>query len=273
MSLFMQTTRMPSLTRILALGALTFVLASLTPQASGLGRTSYQQNDFARLAERIAALRCAGGDEDQAAQDTALGILDVMVLATLNAPGEPALGALNQRLSILVPAQPGGAVSFHAAKLEGRSPAYVLMANFSVAGPSAVRLYAATGGHYALAARIDRYTQKEFFDEYLELVPITGPADAASKLFVTVTGRADDLQTGAFTAWTFDGTRLRAVWSSDLIQDTSYETSADSFRLTYCAQTDEDNPRVCRRMSRDRYVWDGLNWKRVEQTPVPVPKR
>jgi hypothetical protein len=232
-----------------------------------------QPAEFSAIAERLAAQRLAGAEEDQALQDRALALLDAIALAGLNGPGEPALEVLNQHLAGLVTSQPGAGESFRVLKLAGRPPAYVLAANFGLAGPSAVRVYAGAPGRYVLAARIDRYAQRDFFDEYLELLCVAGPSAAAPSLFVTVTGRTDDLQTGSFAAWSFDGSRLRAVWSSDLLQQSSYEAGTDGFRVTYCAETDEDNPRLCRRMTRDRYVWNATDWKRVEQTPVPVPKR
>jgi hypothetical protein len=248
------------------------VASSIAAQESG-GTSSQHEPEFARLAERLAAQRLAGVEDDQAMQEKALAALDAIVLTGLNAPGEPALAALNQRLAALVTRGPGTGESFRVLKLAGRSAAYVLTANFSLAGPSAVRVYAGAPGHLALAAQIDRSTHKDFFDEYLEVVSVAGSADSGISLFVTAAGRTDDLQTGEFTAWSFDGSRLKQLWISDLLQESSYEATLEGFKLTYCAQTDEDNPRLCRRMTRDRYTWDGTEWKRMEQTAVPVPKR
>ncbi len=224
---------------------------------------------FRRLAEQLAEERLGGAEGSEARQEQALGILDRMVLETLNGASAPELDALNQRLAALVTQQPPVGEGYRVVRLNGSPAVYALAANFGLAGPSAVRLYRSAAGRYALAARIDRFAQKDFFDEYLELAPVTAP----QVLFVTVAGRTDDLQTGAFTAWLFDGERLKAVWSSEILQQSSYESRPDGFRLTYCAETDETNPRVCQRMVRDRYVWDGGAWKRVEQTPLPVPKR
>jgi hypothetical protein len=246
--------------------------SSTAAQQSG-GTTPQDVPGFARLAERLGAQRMAGADENPAMQEKVLANLDAIVLTGLNAPGEPALAALNQRLAALVTREPGTGENFRVMKLSGRAAAYVLTANFSLAGPSAVRVYAGVQGHLVLAAQIDRSTQNDFFDEYLEVVPIAGPADAGINLFVTVAGRTDGLQTGAFTAWSFDGSRLKQLWASDLLQESSYEAAPEGFKLTYCAQTDEENPRLCRRMTRDRYTWDGTEWKRMEQTAVPVPKR
>jgi len=240
--------------------------AAPTRQAGG---GQEPDSTFRQLAGQLAQERLDGIEGGEARQEQALGILDRMVLETLNAGGEPKLDSLNQRLAKLITQQPLVGEGYRVVRLNGSPAVYALVVNFGLAGPSAVRIYGSTAGGYALAARIDRFAQKGFFDEYLELVPISAPAT----LFVVVTGRTDDLQTGAFTVWRMDGERLWALWSSEILQQSSYESGADGFRLTYCAQTDEDHPRVCRRMTRDRYVWDGAAWKRVEQTPLPVPKR
>lgn len=253
---------------LLLLPASAVALRALLPNANERIQAQSAESEFERLALRLAQQRLAGAEENEKLQEQALAILDSMALSTLNAPGAPNLEALNQRLALLVTQQPSVGENYRVVRLGGPPAAYALAANFSLGGPSAVRLYGAAAGRYALAARIDRFAQKDFFDEYLELVPVTAPVT----LFITVTGRTDDLQTGAFTAWRFDGERVRAEWSSDILQQSSYESLPDGFRITYCAETDEDNPRVCRRMTRDRYVWDAA-WKRVEQTPVPVPKR
>ena len=235
--------------------------------------TQKAESEFKRLAAQLAELRLGGAEEGEKLQEQALAILDAIALETLNRRGEPDLASLNQRLAALVTQQPAVGEDYRVVRLGGTPAAYALVVNFSLGGPSAVRLYAAGEGRYVLAARIDRLAQKDFFDEYLELVPVPGPVAGGPIVFVTVTGRTDDLQTGSFMTWRFDGQRVQVVWSSEILQQSSYESRADGFRLTYCAETDEANPRTCRRMVRDLYVWDGAAWKRVEQTAISVPKR
>jgi hypothetical protein len=106
----------------------------------------------------------------------------------------------------------------------------------------------------------------DFLDDYIEMVPIAGPA----ALFVTVAGRTDELETGVFTAWYFDGHAVAAVWSSDILQQSSYEAASDGFRVTYCAETDPADPGKCSAMQRDRYIWQDKAWKRAETTPLPA---
>ncbi len=225
--------------------------------------------EFTRLAVRLSEQRLAGDVENEKLQEQAMAILDGVILAALNSAAEADLAALNQHLAALVTDQPSIGEDFRVTRLEGARRVYALAANFGLGGPSAVRLYTGMPGRYALAGRIDHFMRKDFFDEYLELIPIPG----GESVFVTVTGRTDELQTGAFAAWYLDGDRLRALWSTEILPQSSYESIAKGFLLTYCAEADEDNPRICRHMSRDRYAWDGAAWQRVEQKALPVPKR
>jgi hypothetical protein len=87
-------------------------------------------------------------------------------------------------------------------------------------------------------------------------------------LFVTISGRTDDLQTGVFTAWKFDERKVVPVWTSDILEHSSYEVVPDGLQITYCAESDAEGP-LCRRMVRDRYLWQSAAWKRVESNPIP----
>jgi hypothetical protein len=124
------------------------------------------------------------------------------------------------------------------------------------------------GGRYALASKIDHFTQKDFFDSDVELVPVSDSAP----VFVTVSGRTDDLSTGLFSAWRVDGQRAVALWTSDLLQQSNYEADANGFRLTYCGQPDEDHPSQCLKMTRDVYRFQAGEWKRVESVDLPSVK-
>ena len=98
-----------------------------------------------------------------------------------------------------------------------------MVVNFGLGGPAAVRIYAATAGRFALAAKIDHFSQKDFFDSDIELVPVS----EGEPVFVTVSGRTDDLSTGIFSAWRFDGHDLVSLWTSDLLQQSNYEADAE----------------------------------------------
>ena len=174
---------------------------------------------FGALAAQITGDRASGGAESEVLEEEALEILDRAALEQLNgapAPGSsgtkaaPDLNQVNIRLATFVTHQPPVGEAYRVARLGGNPTAYGLIADFGLSGPSAVRIYAGNPGSLALAARIDRYAQKDFFDDYTELVTVPGPA----AVFVTVTGRTDDLQTGFFTAWYFD--RPRAICRVDL---------------------------------------------------------
>jgi hypothetical protein len=224
---------------------------------------------FKRLAAQLVENRLNGEDSKESVQEEALGILDRIALAALNSPA-PDLAALNERLARLVTQAPAVGESYAVVPLGTGPRAYALVANFGLSGPSAVRLYAGPAGGLRRIARIDRFRQEDFFDEYMELVPLAG-ADA---VFVTVTGRTDELETGAFAAWHLDGERLKLLWSTEILQQSSYEAgpAEAGFRVTFCAETDEDRPRVCRQMVRERYVWSSGEWKRAERQALPAAK-
>ena len=230
---------------------------------------------FGVLAGQITGDRASGGAESEALQEQALEILDRAALEQLNgapAPGSsatqaaPDLNQVNMRLASFVTHQPPIGEAYRVARLGGNPSAYALVADFGLSGPSAVRVYAGAPGSLALTARIDRYAQKDFFDDYTELVTLPGPG----AVFVLVTGRTDDLQTGFFTAWYFDGSVLSAVWSSDILERSSYEVAADGFRLTYCADNSDTAPSgPCHTMRRDRYLWQSNRWERAETASLP----
>ena len=255
--------------RLLLLAA---VLA-FVPRIEAQAPRATPDSEFARLAALLAQHRLDGTEEKEGLQEQALTVLDRAALSALNASAEPDLNALNLRLSALAGDEGPLGVNFQVVRLTAKRRVFALIANFSLAGPSAVRIYAGEGGQVGLRGRIDRYAQKEFFDENLELVPVQTPPDAPEQVLVTVAGRTDELQTGTFAAWQFDGRTVRQIWSSELLPQSSYESRADGFLVTYCAEPDEDNPRTCRRMVRERYVWNGSKFERVEQGPAPVPKR
>jgi hypothetical protein len=236
--------------------------------------------EFKKHAAQLAGQRLGGADADRSVQDAALAILDRTVCRAIAAPGGLSLDAVNTRLAELVTQDPPLGESYRVVPLiEPRL--YALVVNLSLAGPAAVRLYARDmpeGGPAGQAARcrlvgqVDRFTQPDFFDESLELVPIPADSAGGDAVFVTVSGRTDELRTGAFVAWRFHQDRLEMLWASDLLQDSSYETLPGAFRVTFCAEPDEVRPRVCRRMVRERYAWQGGGWSRTEQTDVPLRK-
>jgi hypothetical protein len=234
-----------------------------------------REAQFRQLANQLAAARASGAAENQAQEEQALALLDGFVLEALNAPGGPALAALNRKLQSLVTREPAAGEGYRVILIRQSPPAYALLADFGLSGPSAVRIYdgarsARRGapGQMRLGARIDRYTDRDFLDDYLELVAV----DTGSGVFVTVAGRTDSLSTGIFIAWHFDAGRAEKLWSSEILQQSSYETRADGFRLAYCAQTDEERPEICRGMVEDLYRFTDGRWTRVWEKPLAPMK-
>ncbi len=173
--------------------------------------------------------------------EKALAYLDSVAAGFLNAPAGPNLDEANRSLGRLASHTPPVGENYRLVKFGGAHAIYLMVINFGLGGPAAVRVYAGTAGHYAMSAHIDRFAQKDFLDSDIEAVLVS----SSEPVFVTVSGRTDDLSTGAFTAWHFDGHGVTALWSSDLLQQSSYEAEENGFRLAYCSQVDEDHPSQC----------------------------
>jgi len=216
--------------------------------------------EFKQLVERLSQARLDGTVESEADQQKALGFLDSMAVMLLSASSSPDLDAANRRLSSLVTHDPPVGENYRLVPLGGTPVVYAQVVNFGLGGPAAVRVYANIDGHYALAGKIDRFSQTDFFDSDIELIRMP----ATDKIFVTVSGRTDDLQTGIFSAWHFEGRQITRLWTSDLLQQSSYEMDADGFHVTYCATPAEERPSQCLKMARDTYRFQNGEWKRVE---------
>jgi hypothetical protein len=216
--------------------------------------------EFKKLAAQLSTARLDGAAESEASQEMALGILDGFASSVLSSSASPDLDTANRRMAELVSHVPPVGENYRLVRLGGTSTVYALVVNFGLGGPAAVRVYSNVNGRYALAARIDHFVEKDFFDSDIELVPVSTSEPA----FIIVAGRTDDLATGMFTAWRFDGRRAVSLWSSDLLQQSSYETDGDGFHLTYCSEPDDDHPAQCPKMTRDLYRLQAGEWKRIE---------
>jgi hypothetical protein len=223
--------------------------------------------EFRRRSQELSAARLAGADETAAPLEKALGYLDSVAISALNLSAAPNLEGANRSLAGLVSRMPPVGENYRLVKLGGAASAYAMVVNFGQGGPAAVRVYAGTPGHLALAGRIDHFTVKDFFDSDIELVSASG----SEPVFVTVSGRTDDLSTGLFAAWRFDGRQLIALWNSDLLQESSYQADENGFHIAYCSRVDDDRPSQCLKMSRDVYRYQGGEWKRTETADLPAP--
>jgi hypothetical protein len=250
--------------------AIGIVLLGLTPVSLRLRAQSAGDSsaEFRRLVAELSADRLNGAAESETQQEKTLAFLDSIASSVLSVSPTLDLTAANQRLAGLVSQTPPVGENYRLVRLGGTPAAYAMVVNFGLGGPAAVRIYSATAGRYALASRIDHFVQKDFFDSDVELIPVS----ENDPVFVTVSGRTDDLSTGIFSAWRFDGHRVVALWSSDLLQQSNYEADASGFHLTYCGQEDEDHPSQCIKMTRDVYRFEAGEWKRVETADFPPPK-
>lgn len=220
--------------------------------------------EFQNLAAQLSTDRRNGTDETEARQEQALQFLDSLVGSMLSGSSASGLARANVKLAALASQDPRIGESYRLVRLGGSQAAYALMVNFGFGGPAAVRIYAPRDGRMELQARIDRFTQKPFFDSDVVLVPVSG----IEPVFVLVSGRNDDLSTGVFSAWRFDGRGVTPLWSSDILPRSSYKANAQGFQVTYCSQPDEDHSEVCRRMSRDLYRYQDGAWKRISTTDL-----
>ncbi len=227
--------------------------------------------EFKKLAAQVVELRRAGVDESEELQQKTLKLLDELALEQVNRAGPRDLAATNRHLAGTL-ARPGAiGESYELVRLGANATGevfYALVVNFSLSGPSAIRYYPPSAQGYRFAARIDRWEFLDYFDEYVELVPIS----ASDIVFVTVNGRTDEFRTGTFSAWRFSEGRFTTVWTTDILERSSYEVLPDGFHLSYCSQNDEQNPRLCRRMMKERYQWDGFAWRRAERQESDAPK-
>lgn len=224
--------------------------------------------EFKRLAQELSGARLSGASETAPPLEKALGYLDTVALGALNVSAEPNLDAANRALDALVSHNPPVGENYRLVKLGGSPPAYALAVNFGQGGPAAVRVYAGPSAHLALAARIDHFVNKDFFDSDMELLPVSN----SDPVFLTISGRTDDLSTGLFAAWRLDGQRLVALWNSDLVQQSSYESDGNGFHIAYCSKVDDDRPSQCLKMARDAYRYQAGEWKRTETAEIPAPK-
>lgn len=225
--------------------------------------------EFKRIAEELSTARLGGGNENQRQMEKALEYLDSIALSTLSVQGLPQLDEANRKLTGLASHTPPVGENYRLVKLGGSPAKYAMAVNFGLGGPAAVRIYASEDGRYSLAGGIDHFAQKDFFDSDMELTPVSD----SDPVFVTISGRTDDLSTGQFSAWRLDGRRVTALWNSDLLQQSSYEADADGFHLAYCSQVDEDRPSNCLKMSRDVWRYQGGEWKRIETADLPSKSR
>lgn len=246
----------------MATGLLVWLMVS-----AGTAQTQDRVTEFRQLASQIVQRRLGGLEESEADQKRALELLDALALERLNGAAVGDAEGATRALQPLLPQPPPVGEEYRVLRMgTAGAPWFLLQANFGLAGPSALRIYAqgVNGGtSYRLAAQIDRFAQAEYFDEFLTVVPVS-PEEG---VFVTVTGRTDELETGSFTAWRFDGARLQRLWVTDLLERSRYELSGTEFRLTYCEESDEEDPRRCVRMMRERYRWS-RGWHQLERREV-----
>lgn len=254
--------------RILAVTLLSACLLSAAPAQHTPAFTPEMEESFRRLAAELAAARLEGDDTEEEDEEQALELLDALVLAGL-AAAEPDLAALNRRLEALaaVPVRVGE--SYRLARLAPRGQGaryYVLAVNFGFAGPAAARVYSCREEDCRLAGSVDADFDAELFDENL----VVHALDVDEPVFVLVTGRTDELSTGAFAAWRFTAAGLVRLWAVELSPRAEYDLLPDGIRVRYCAEPDIYRPETCLRMAAESWAWRGGAWRQLRE-PSPAP--
>jgi hypothetical protein len=187
--------------------------------AASLSGTA-NEAEFRKLVAQVIERRSNGSEHSEGTSSeelAALGILDSLVLDVLNAADDAKLEGLNQRLATLVTQNPPVSQRYVVLRLGGSPEVFALAANFGSSGPSAARFYVRGPDKYRMAARIDPAVQPDYFDDYLQILPLPEAQPTASVVFVTVTGRTDEFATGVFAAWRLADDRLQEVWVTDLL--------------------------------------------------------
>jgi hypothetical protein len=232
----------------------------------------------AEFSSTVAAMADAGpGDAVtlEKLEKKALGILDGIILTALPKTAPPDVDSLNARLASLVSQEHGFGESYRVIKLSGKPVVYALAADFGLSSPSAIRLYVEQGSpaHFILAGEIDRFTQKDIFDDSLELLSVPLPDAVAEVVFVTIGGRTDALQTGIFSAWKFDGKELTQLWTSDLISHSTFKMDGGNLLLTYCHDPADQETKTCKNMVREKYEFSVVDkkWRLMSSEPAPDP--
>ncbi len=149
-------------------------------------------------------------------------------------------------------------------RLGGNPAAFALLADFGEGGPSAVRIYAGAPGKLSLAARVDRYAQKDFFDDYIELVPVPGPVALLSPWRgAPTTSRQAYSRPGILT-----DTKQRPFGCRISSSNRVMRSVRNGLQLNYCADPDPDDPRVCHQTRRERFAWQDGAWKQAESVAL-----
>src|SRR5579863_2744493 len=147
-----------------------FLLAAARPHARLMAQSERDPvAQFRQIADELSAARQGGGEENQARMEKALAYLDSLAIPVLNVPPAPHLEETNQRFAGLAAHTPPVGENYRLVKLGGSPAAYAMVVNFGLGGPAAVRIYGSVDGRYSLAAKIDHFVQKDFFDSDIEI--------------------------------------------------------------------------------------------------------
>ena len=163
--------------------------------------------EFKRLAAELSTARLNGTVESEISQEKALGILDELACSVLNSSALPDLDAANQRMAGLVSHTPPVGENYRLMRWAA-ARRYTLWWPISGSVDRPRFEFMPHKRSLCIGCEDRAFRGTDFFDSDIELVPVS----ATETVFVIVAGRTDDLATGMFSAWRFDGHRAVLLW-------------------------------------------------------------
>ncbi len=216
--------------------------------------------EFRQRWQAVVADRESEGEESPVKLEAALSILDGVVLSALNSGPTSDLATLNRTLREYAAPDSAQAEEYSAEPFPASPGLFVLTANFSLIGPSALRFYARQEGNFRLVSSLTRFTDSRFNDYYIHFVQVP---EAWQAVFLTVSGRTDRWQTGTFALWRLSESGFSLLWEKEELPLSDYRWQGNRFILDYCAETDEQKASVCLRRAHEVYAWTDNRWQEV----------
>lgn len=216
--------------------------------------------EFRQRWQAVVADRESEDEESPVKLEAALSILDTVVLTGLNSGQTSDLADLNRTLKEYATPDSAQAEAYSIEPFAASPGLFVLTANFSLIGPSALRFYARQEGSFRLVSSLTHFTDSRFNDYFIRFVPVP---EAWQAVFMTVSGRTDRWQTGTFALWRLSEAGFSLLWQKEDLPFSDYRWQGNRFVLDYCAETDEQKASVCLRRAHEVYAWIDKRWQEV----------
>ena len=216
--------------------------------------------EFRQRWQAVVADRESEAEESPVKLEAALSILDTVVLASLNGGQANDPANLNRALKEYAAEHSAESEEYSVEPFAASPGLFVLTANFSLIGPSALRFYARQEGTFRLVSSLTHFTDSRFNDSFIRFVPVP---EAWQAVFMSVSGRTDRWRTGTFALWRLSEAGFSLLWLKEDLPLSDYRWQDNRFILDYCAETDEQKASVCLRWAREAYAWQDNRWREV----------